>query len=302
MSRDRNLFVLRLHYSRDKQNRVQKRILVVEDDADMVELLRFSLKGAGFRVGTATDGIEALKKARSLLPDLVLLDLMLPELDGFAVCEILRRDPATASIPIIIVTALTSQLSRLAGLEAGADAYVIKPFSVKSLIGQVKETVGRHAKQCGESPATRNRETLGSLAGSKDQVFSTSQIWSLSKSWNSMSSCGPLAHQIQCSGPVHASRRPLSQRRPPPWPRTKIESPRPTSAVTSITVGASRSVRASPRLLRSVIADPQPGSLPGNPCRPRAWRSSPSKTVFIATWCKRTPALLRFNGGHVTIR
>jgi len=124
---------------------MQKRILVVEDDSDMVELLRFNLKGAGFQVGTAKDGIEALKKTRSLLPDLVLLDLMLPELDGFAVCEVLRHDPATASIPIFMVTAMSSQLSRFAGLEAGADLYITKPFSVRSLIGRVKETLARRA-------------------------------------------------------------------------------------------------------------------------------------------------------------
>src|SRR6476660_746920 len=96
---------------------MRKKILVVEDDADLVELLSFNLKRAGFSVGTATEGIEALKKARSLLPDLILLDLILPELDGFAVCEILRRDSTTASIPIVILTAMSSQLARLTGLD-----------------------------------------------------------------------------------------------------------------------------------------------------------------------------------------
>jgi CheY-like chemotaxis protein len=79
---------------------MNKKILVVEDEAEMVELLSFNLKKAGFLVGTATNGIEALKKARSLLPDLVLLDLMLPELDGFAVCEILRHDPKRRRFPL----------------------------------------------------------------------------------------------------------------------------------------------------------------------------------------------------------
>ncbi len=89
-----------------------KKILVVEDDLDMVELLCFNLKKEGSALGTAIDGIEALKKARSIQPDLILLDLMLPELDGFTVCELLRRDSKTASIPIIILTAVSSQLSR----------------------------------------------------------------------------------------------------------------------------------------------------------------------------------------------
>ncbi|HWX20872.1 MAG TPA: response regulator [Candidatus Binatia bacterium] len=124
---------------------MRKKILVVEDDAELVELLRFNLKAAGFSVGTAADGIEALKKARSLLPDLILLDLMLPELDGFAVCEILRRDSALASVPIIMVTALSSQLARLSGLEAGANEYITKPFSLKQLLMTVEARLQRAA-------------------------------------------------------------------------------------------------------------------------------------------------------------
>ncbi len=115
------------------------RILVVEDDPDQVELLRFNLKRAGFSVGTAADGIEGLKKARSIAPDLILLDLLLPELNGFAVCEILRRDPATAAIPILVLTALSSSFSRLVGLEAGAHDYLTKPFSPKVLLTRINQ-------------------------------------------------------------------------------------------------------------------------------------------------------------------
>jgi DNA-binding response OmpR family regulator len=118
---------------------VRKKILVVEDDADLVELLSFNLKSSGFAVGTAADGAEALKKARAQMPDLILLDLMLPELDGFAVCEILRRDPATAQIPIIMLTAVSSELARLNGLAAGADEYLTKPFSPRQVVSRVKE-------------------------------------------------------------------------------------------------------------------------------------------------------------------
>lgn len=117
---------------------VRKKILVVEDDAELAELLSFNLKSAGFAIGTAADGIEALKKVRSLHPDLILLDLMLPELDGFAVCEILRRDAATASVPIVILTALSSELARLNGLAAGANDYLTKPFSPGELVGRVR--------------------------------------------------------------------------------------------------------------------------------------------------------------------
>ncbi len=108
----------------------------------MADLLVFSLRKEGFLIGTAADGIEALKKARSLCPNLILLDLLLPELDGFAVCETLRRNPATASIPVIIVSALSSHLSRLAGLEAGAIEFVAKPFSPRVLIWRIKEVLG----------------------------------------------------------------------------------------------------------------------------------------------------------------
>jgi len=118
---------------------MQKKILVVDDDAEMVELLSFSLKQAGFCIGTASNGVDALKKARSLKPDLIVLDVMMPELDGFAVCEILRRDPATASLPIMMLTALSSELGRLAGLGSGASDFLSKPFSPRLLVGKIEE-------------------------------------------------------------------------------------------------------------------------------------------------------------------
>jgi DNA-binding response OmpR family regulator len=124
---------------------MRKKILLVEDDAEIVELLSFNLKNAGFSVGTATEGIEGLKKARSLAPDLILLDLMLPELDGFAVCEILRRDPCTASIPIIMLTAMTSHLARVNGLSSGANDYITKPFSMKALVSKVESMLAGSA-------------------------------------------------------------------------------------------------------------------------------------------------------------
>jgi two-component system alkaline phosphatase synthesis response regulator PhoP len=126
---------------RAQEPRLRRKILVVDDDADLIELLSFNLKKAGFSIGTALDGVDALKKARSIRPDLILLDLMLPGLDGFAVCETLRRDAATASIPIIIVTAFSSELGRLAGLDCGANDYVTKPFSPKTLVSRVQRLV-----------------------------------------------------------------------------------------------------------------------------------------------------------------
>src|SRR5258706_426935 len=108
---------------------MQKKILVVDDDAKMVELEAFNLKRAGYAVGTAKDGLEAIKKACSLSPDLIVLDLMLPELDGVAVCEVLRQVSTTASVPIIILTAWPGELIRMAGLESGANDFIAKPFS-----------------------------------------------------------------------------------------------------------------------------------------------------------------------------
>lgn len=114
------------------------KVLVVDDDADWVELLRYNLKKAGFSIGTAFDGIEAVRKARAIHPDVILLDLMLPGLDGFAVCELLRQDKATASIPIVMLTALSGELGRLVGLDAGANAYLAKPFSPKLLVARLE--------------------------------------------------------------------------------------------------------------------------------------------------------------------
>ncbi len=119
-----------------------KKILVVEDDPEMVELLRFTLRSAGYSVGTARDGIEGIKKARTMRPDLILLDLMLPELDGFAVCETLRRSDDSASVPILILSAMSSQMARFTGLGAGANDYLVKPFSPRNLLVRVRQLIG----------------------------------------------------------------------------------------------------------------------------------------------------------------
>jgi DNA-binding response OmpR family regulator len=122
-----------------KASFMRKKILVVEDNTGLLELLRLNLKAAGFAVATAADGIEALKKAHSLSPDLVLLDLILPELDGFAVCETLRKGPATASIPIIVLTGLNNDSARGASLQAGTCDFVTKPVNPKHLVARIKE-------------------------------------------------------------------------------------------------------------------------------------------------------------------
>jgi two-component system phosphate regulon response regulator PhoB len=122
---------------------MKPRILVVEDEPDVVELLEFNLRSAGFDVVSAEDGAEGLKKARESTPALVILDLMLPEVDGLEVCKILRRHPATAAIPIIMLTAKASEIDRVLGLELGADDYVTKPFSPRELVLRVKALLRR---------------------------------------------------------------------------------------------------------------------------------------------------------------
>jgi DNA-binding response OmpR family regulator len=117
---------------------MKKKILIVEDNTELLELLRSYLRLSGFTIITATNGLEALKKVSSGAPDLIVLDLVLPEVDGFAVCEILKKDPATATTPIILLTGLTSEFTRYAGLESGANEYVTKPANPEQLLSRIE--------------------------------------------------------------------------------------------------------------------------------------------------------------------
>jgi DNA-binding response OmpR family regulator len=123
----------------------KQKILVVDDEPDALELISFNLKGAGYEVLTAEDGNSALRKARTRAPDLILLDLMIPEVDGLEVCKILRRDPDTSGIPIIMLTAKAAELDRVLGLELGANDYVTKPFSPRELVLRVRNILQRSA-------------------------------------------------------------------------------------------------------------------------------------------------------------
>ena len=111
-----------------------------------MDLIQYNLKAAGYDVITADDGEEALKKARSSHPALVILDVMLPEVDGLEVCKLLRREPATATVPIIMLTAKASEIDRVLGLELGADDYVTKPFSPRDLMQRDKALLKRSRK------------------------------------------------------------------------------------------------------------------------------------------------------------
>lgn len=124
-----------------------QKILVVEDELDALELVSFNLKAAGYEVLTAVDGLEAIKKAKHSDPQLILLDLMLPEIDGLEVCKILRRDPVLEEVPIIMLTAKATEIDRILGLELGADDYITKPFSPRELLLRIKNLLGRKQSQ-----------------------------------------------------------------------------------------------------------------------------------------------------------
>jgi DNA-binding response OmpR family regulator len=119
------------------------RLLVVEDDPDIAMLLAHSLSRAGFTVETLSSGGEVLAEARRRTPDLILLDLMLPGLDGLEVCRALRADPATAALPVIMLTARAEESDRIVGLELGADDYITKPFSPNEVVARVRALLRR---------------------------------------------------------------------------------------------------------------------------------------------------------------
>jgi DNA-binding response OmpR family regulator len=116
------------------------RILLVEDDPDTIEIIQLYLENEGYEVNVATDGLEALRQSKVLNPDLVLLDLMLPKVDGMEVCRLIRKESWT---PIIMLTARVEEDSRLSGLDLGADDYISKPFSPKEVVARVKAVLRR---------------------------------------------------------------------------------------------------------------------------------------------------------------
>ena len=131
-------------------------ILIVEDDKDIADLIAHYLQKAGHTVAEARSGPAALAAIKASPPVLVLLDLMLPGIDGLQVCQTLRRDPGTASIPIIMITARGEEAERIAGLEQGADDYVTKPFSPGELVARVAALL-RRAQTAGAAPAAAAR-------------------------------------------------------------------------------------------------------------------------------------------------
>ncbi len=127
-----------------------KRILIIEDDRDIVELVRYNLASEGFQVIAASDGATGLAQLRKSPPDLLLLDLMLPKLSGLEICKEIRRDAALNRLPILMLTARGEEADRVVGLEMGADDYVTKPFSPRELVARVKALL-RRAEPVGET-------------------------------------------------------------------------------------------------------------------------------------------------------
>jgi DNA-binding response OmpR family regulator len=131
---------------------MKTKILVVDDEPDALEVLGFKLREAGYAPIFAKDGSRALSVARDEHPDLIVLDLMLPEVDGLEVCKILRRDPMTGTIPIIMLTARAAEMDRVLGLELGADDYVTKPFSPRELLIRIRKQLSR--VRAGDEPGS----------------------------------------------------------------------------------------------------------------------------------------------------
>ena len=119
------------------------KILIIDDEKDLVESIEYNLKKEGFTVSKAYDGQAGLKSAREKSPDLIILDLMLPEISGMDLCKIIKKEDRTAAIPIIMLTAKTSQVDKIVGLEIGADDYLTKPFDMRELIARIRAILKR---------------------------------------------------------------------------------------------------------------------------------------------------------------
>ncbi len=145
------------------------KVLIVEDEADIQQLLSFHFQQAGYRVEVCSNGAEGLKKARERKPDLIVLDLMLPGMDGFEVCRVLKSAAETRAVPVIMLTAKGEEIDKVVGFELGADDYLTKPFSPRELLLRAKAVLRRTQKTEGgeESQQIRFGELLLDLSRHK---------------------------------------------------------------------------------------------------------------------------------------
>jgi len=157
-------------------------ILIVDDEQDIVDLVSYNLKKDGFKVTAASDGEEALDRLRKGNFDLVILDLMLPGIQGVELCRIIRSDPKTAGTPVIMLTAKGDEMNRVDGLESGADDYMTKPFSVRELAARVKAVLRRTGEKTPAEKIIRigklviNKETFGVAKGSAALELSATEF------------------------------------------------------------------------------------------------------------------------------
>lgn len=126
-------------------------ILIIDDEQDILDLLSYNLKKEGYSISTALDGLKGKEMALKLVPDLIVLDLMLPGIDGLELCRFLRGNPETATIPILMLTAKSEEIDKVIGLEIGADDYVTKPFGIREIGARVKALLRRTGKKTPES-------------------------------------------------------------------------------------------------------------------------------------------------------
>ncbi|MBU3141954.1 response regulator [Clostridium sp. CF012] len=151
-----------------------EKILVVDDEEHIQELIKFNLEKSGYKVICAGDGIEAIKLLKEQLPQLMLLDLMLPGMDGLDVCKEIRKDSSMANMPIIMITAKGEEIDKIIGLELGADDYITKPFSVRELVARIKAILRRTNMQLVEK--TFNIGNLAIDFGKHEVIKSESKI------------------------------------------------------------------------------------------------------------------------------
>jgi phosphate regulon transcriptional regulator PhoB len=159
-----------------------KPVLVVDDEADIAELVSYNLKKEGFSVDTASDGETALLKLKKSSYSLVVLDLMLPGLQGVELCRIIRKDPNISSLPIIMLTAKGEEVDRILGLEIGADDYITKPFSPRELVARIRAVLRRTTEKTVEDKVVRignllvNKETYSVSKDSQPLALSSTEF------------------------------------------------------------------------------------------------------------------------------
>ena len=151
-------------------------ILVVDDEHDLLELLRYNLMAAGYTVSCVSSGEDALAQAQTHQPDLMVLDVLLPGIDGLDVCKTLKNDSSTASIPIIMLTARSEEADVVTGLELGADDYLTKPFSPRVLLARVKAALRRQDTPTIPEPAVLVRDALTINPGHHEVRVGTQQV------------------------------------------------------------------------------------------------------------------------------